>query len=71
MRMEDKTRMIACMSNVIRIALSIIETIICKAKSVAITVKNFLQVVSFQRGLPLPLYEFWSQHAEHGHLLKI
>ena len=42
MRMEDKTRMIACMSNVIRIALSIIETIICKAKSVAITVKRFL-----------------------------
>ncbi len=42
MRMEDKTRMIACISNVIRIALSIIDTIICKAKSVAITVKRFL-----------------------------
>ena len=42
MRMEDKTRMIACMSNVIRIALSIIETIICTARSVAITVERFL-----------------------------
>ncbi len=42
MRMEDKTRMIACMSYVIRIALSIIETIICKLKPVAITIERFL-----------------------------
>ena len=58
MRMEDQTRMIACMSYVIRIALSIIETIICKAKSIAITVKILFAFCDGVASLPVISYWF-------------